>query len=162
MKTKSRILTLQQLRDVRACDAQVELFKQHFGDSVLVTVARAKKFSTVFTFDFAARHFLSTAARKVYNDSCAREWKVYEDACAPAWKVCDDACAAAWKVYKDARAAAWKAYGGARAAARKVYKDACAAAWKVYDDTCAPSRKVYDDARAVAFATAYINEGVTP
>ena len=42
MKTKSRILTLQQLRDVHACDEQVKLFKQHFGDSVLVTVARAK------------------------------------------------------------------------------------------------------------------------
>ncbi len=30
MKTKSRIITLQQLRDVRACDGQVAIFKQHF------------------------------------------------------------------------------------------------------------------------------------
>ena len=49
----------------------MELFKQHFGDSVLITVARAKQFSTVFDFDFAAQHFLSTAARKVYEDTIA-------------------------------------------------------------------------------------------
>ena len=131
MKTKSRILTLQQLRDVRACDEQVELFKQHFGDSVLVTVARAKKFSTVFDFDFAARHFLSTAARKVYEDTRAAAWKVYNDTCAPALKVCDDTRAREWEVYKDIYAAA-----------RKVYNDAC---------------KVYNAACAAAFATVYIN-----
>ena len=118
MKTKSRILTLQQLRDVRACDEQVELFKQHFGDSVLVTVARAKKFSTVFDFDFAARHFLSTAARKVYEDTDVATLKVYGDACAAAWKVCDDTYAAARKVCDDTRAAALK-----------VRDDTCAAAF---------------------------------
>ena len=135
MKTKSRILTLQQLRDVRACDEQVELFKQHFGDSVRVTVARAKKFSTVFNFDFAARHFLSTAARKVYEDTRAAAWKVYKDTCAPALKVCDDTRAREWK----------------------VYKDTYAAARKVCDDACAAARKVCDDTRAAAFATVYIN-----
>ncbi len=159
MKTKSRILTLQQLCDIGACDTQVELFKQHFGDSVLVTVARAKKFSTVFDFNFAARHFLSAAALKVYDDARAREWKVYEDAYAVARKVFDDACAREWKVYNDARAREWKVYEDAYAVARKVFDDACARARKVCDDARAAAWKVYDDARAVAFATAYINEG---
>ncbi len=158
MKTKSRILTLQQLCDVHACDGQVELFKQHFGDSVLVTVARAKEFSTVFDFDFAARHFLSKAARKVYKDAYAPARKVHDDTRAAAWKVYEDAYAAAWDVYEDARTAALKVCDDTYAPARKVYEDAYAAAWKVYEDACAPAWKVYEDACAVAFATAYLSE----
>ena len=107
MKTNSRILVLQQLYDVQACGGQVELFKQQFGDSVLVTIQRAKEFSTVFDFDFAARHFLSKAAWKVYEDACAPAWKVYDDTCAAARKACEDARIAAWKVRDDARAVAF-------------------------------------------------------
>lgn len=62
----SAIFTKQRLIDVDACQPQVDLFAETFGDSVKVTVARARKVAYLFDWDFAAR-FLDNEGRAEYK-----------------------------------------------------------------------------------------------
>ena len=78
------IITLKQLTDARACSEQVERFEATFGDSVNVTVARARKVSGLFDWDFA-RRFLDGEGKAAYEAAMAPAYAAYKAAMATAW-----------------------------------------------------------------------------
>ena len=111
------IFTLQMLIDAKACAPQVDLFRRTFGDSVNVTVARAKKVAALFDWRYA-RRFLDAEGLADYDRACDAAWADYERtraaaradynrACAAAWADCDRTRAAAGDDYNRIRAAAW-------------------------------------------------------
>ena len=125
------IITLKQLTDARACSEQVALFEATFGDSVNVTVARARKVSGLFDWDFA-RRFLDGEGKAAYEAAVAPAYAAYKAAMAAA-----SAMAPAYAAYKAARATAWAAYKAAMAPAYAAYEAAMAAAWaSAYIATC--------------------------
>ena len=89
------IITLKQLTDARACSEQVKRFEATFGDSVNVTVARARKVSGLFDWDFA-RRFLDGEGKAAYDAATATAYAAY-----------DAVTATAYVAYKAARATAW-------------------------------------------------------
>ena len=78
------IFTLKQLTDARACAEQVALFKATFGDSVNVTVAKARKVANKFDWDFAVR-FLDNDGNHEYKRVRAPALAEYERVNAAAW-----------------------------------------------------------------------------
>ena len=127
------IITLKQLTDARACSEQVERFEATFGDSVNVTVAKARKVAGKFDWYFAVR-FLDDEGSAAYKAAMAPADAAYEAARAPA----------------DA------AYEAARAPADAAYKAAMAPAAAAYKAAMAPAAAAYDAAMAAAWASAYI------
>ena len=81
-----KIVTLQQLKDYKACDRQVELFEKYFGNSVVLTKRIIKKYCSKFDIDWLANEVLSDPLWKQYEDAVAPLRKQYEDAVAPLWK----------------------------------------------------------------------------
>ena len=100
------IITLKQLTDVGACSEQVALFKATFGDSVNVTVARARKVSGLFDWDFA-RRFLDGEGKAAYDAATAPADAAYKASTATAYAAYKAATAPAAAAYKAARATAW-------------------------------------------------------
>ena len=86
---------LQMLIDEKACEQQVSLFRETFGESVNVTVARAKKVAGLFDWTFA-RRFLDEQGKADYDIFRAAAWADYDRICAAAWAERDRASAAAW------------------------------------------------------------------
>ena len=133
------IITLKQLTDARACSEQVERFEATFGDSVNVTVAKARKVAGKFDWDFAVR-FLDDEGKAAYEVSRAPAYAAYEAAMAPAYAAAaayEAAMAPAYAAYDAAMAAAAAAYDAAMAAAAAAYDAAMAAAWaSAYIATC--------------------------
>ena len=60
------IITKQMLIDADACSDQVDLFEKTFGDSVVVTVSRAKKVAHLFDLGWAAQ-LLDAQGRDEYQ-----------------------------------------------------------------------------------------------
>ena len=143
----TRTLSRARLVEAGACDGQVELFAEIFGDGVEVTVELCRVHAQSFDWAWAAEHLLGPSARKVYDEAAVAALEVYHEA-----------TAAAWKVYDEAVMAAWKAYYEAKAVAREACDEARAAAWKAYEEAVAPARKAYHEARAAAWARAYLED----
>ena len=64
-------ITLAQLKKLRACGAQVALFRKYFGEEVEVTEALCVKHAQEFSWDWAAVNLLSAPALKAYNEAAA-------------------------------------------------------------------------------------------
>jgi cell division septum initiation protein DivIVA len=60
-------ITSHLLIDHRACTDQVALFRKTFGESVVVTVARARTVAGPFNWEWAARNLLDGTARAEYE-----------------------------------------------------------------------------------------------
>jgi hypothetical protein len=98
-----KTITLQQLTNVGACPPQVELFREHFGEAVRVTIPKARKYATDYHWHQAARCLLAGPARKVFNEATVTASKAYHEAVA---LTC--ACTVTeWKKYKEAVAVAF-------------------------------------------------------
>ena len=110
---KHRTLLLSTLVNLKACEGQVNLFKQTFGDSVDITPELCKQHEHNFNFHWAAEHLLSASAWRIYEETRASALKIYEETCAPARKIFDETGDSAWKIYKES--IAWK-----------IYKETCA------------------------------------
>ena len=89
------IITLKQLTDARACSEQVKRFEATFGDSVNVTVAKARKVAGKFDWNFAVL-FLDDEGSAAYKAAMAAADAAYKAARAPAAAAYDAAMAAAW------------------------------------------------------------------
>ena len=90
------LFTLQMLIDEKACEEQTVLFRETFGQSVNVTVARAKKVAGLFDWNFA-RRFLDGQAKADFDRIRAAARDVgWAAAWAAARDDYDRACAAAW------------------------------------------------------------------
>ena len=135
--SKVRVLTLQQLLDANACTEQVQLFREHFGESVIVTVAKAKKFASMFDFFFAARTFLSKQG-----------WAEYEKQRAPLlaeYLKQSDTLSAEYQKQRDTL---WAEYEKQRGTLLAEYEKQHAPLWAEYVKQ-----------RAVMFTTIYLSEG---
>ena len=72
------------LEEAEACPPQIDLFRALFGESVVVTVARARKVSDQFDWGYATR-FLDALARSEYRRALATAWAEYGRVRASAW-----------------------------------------------------------------------------
>ena len=129
----SAIFTAAMLEEAKACQPQIDLFRALFGESVVVTVARARKVSGQFDWDYASR-FLDAVGQDEY----------------------DRVRALAWAEYRRVRDLAWAEYERVLAPALAEYRRALAPAWAEYKRVQAPASAEYRRARAPAWASAYI------
>jgi hypothetical protein len=146
-------ITLKQLKDLDACEEQLELFEDTFGEEVSFkteaqAVNIAVKMALKFDFEWASGNLLKGDYRKAYDEAEAPLLKAYEEAEAPLLKAYKEARAPLWKAYDEAEAPLWKAYKEARAPLRKAYDEARAPLWKAYKEAEAPLLKAYDEANA--------------
>src|SRR3990167_3989263 len=62
-----KLLTLQQLQDHRACRDQIQLFRELFGESAIVTVKACVAVADKFNWEWAAGHLLKASAYAEYD-----------------------------------------------------------------------------------------------
>lgn len=143
---KTLTITTRKLRDKGACNEQVALFREKFGEKVefaskRAAVAAAKKLGSAFKWDWAAENLLSAKG--------SAEYRKARDA---AWAECQKVRGAAWAEYKKARDAAAAKYEKVKEAAWAEYKKVREAAWAEYEKVAGPAwaeyRKVTEAARA--------------
>ena len=65
-------IIVKKLKALRACEDQVQLFEKTFGPSVVVTEALCVRHADKFSWDWAARRFLSPKALEAYELAVAR------------------------------------------------------------------------------------------
>ena len=123
-------LTAQMLRKKGACDEQVELFVELFGESANVTQKLAMTHATKFDWDWAAKKLLSRAKYTEYYKVCGAAWAEYRKVRGPALaeyrKVCG---AAALAEFDKVRDAAWAEYDKVCGPALAEYRRVCGPAW---------------------------------
>ena len=115
IKMKSKTIKLETLIKLNACQNQVDLFKETFGDSVELTEALAKEFCSKFNIDWAAHNLLNEEQLNAYEEAKAHLLKTYEDANAPLLKTYQEANAPLLKTYEEASAPLLKTYQEAKA-----------------------------------------------
>jgi hypothetical protein len=109
-------ITLKQLKNLDACEDQLKLFEEVFGESVsFKTKAQAIKVAVKVAqkFDFegwASANLLKGGYRKAYWEAEAPLLKAYEEAVAPLWEAYQEAKAPLLKAYNEAVAPLWEAY----------------------------------------------------
>jgi hypothetical protein len=140
-------ITLAQLLAAKACEPQVKLFEEVFGDSVSFDnenffVPYAQKFD----FAWGAAHLLSAPAQKTYSEQPALARKTYKEQ-----------TALAWKTYSEQIAPAQKTHSEQTALARKTYDEQYDLAQKTHSEQTALARKTYKEQTAIIFARAYLS-----
>ena len=110
-------ITLRQLKDLDACQEQVELFAAAFGTKVQVTVELAAQYADKFDFGWLAGRTLKASALAEYDKATASAWAEYDKVEASAWAKYGKATATAQAKYGKVRAPAQAEYGKARASA---------------------------------------------
>jgi len=109
----SATFTAAMLEEAKACQPQIDLFRATFGESVAVTVARARKVSGQFDWDYASRFLdaVGLAEYKCVRAECDRVLSTASAECeraqAPAWAYYDRALATALAECERVLAPAW-------------------------------------------------------
>jgi hypothetical protein len=87
-------ITLQMLQEKGACESQVRLFQQTFGDSVELTEELAKEYGHLFNSEWAAEIFLSDKNAKVYSAAVRAAWtalttaeNIFSNTATPAYEI---------------------------------------------------------------------------
>ena len=142
-----RTLTVQQLRDARACADQVELFVKLTGGTLELTRQWCLDHAQEFDWFWGAGHLLSPAALAEYERVRAAAWAEYDRVMAPALAEYQRVMAPAWDEYQRVMAPAWAEYQRMTASAWDEYQRVRTAAWAEYQRV-----------RATAFADAYIGD----
>jgi len=132
------ILTKQMLIDAEACEDQVAAFERLFGDSVNVTVAKARKVAKVFEWDFA-RRFLDAEGLAEYDRAMDAAWAEYERVTALDRAEYERVTALDRAEYNRVRDAAWAEYERVTALDRAEYERVTAPAWAEYKRVTAPA-----------------------
>ena len=145
-------ITLNQLKGLDACEDQLKLFEEVFGDTVsFKTKAQAVKVAVKvahkFDFDWASDNLLKGVYRKAYWEAEASLEEDYYEAVDPFWKA-----------YREARDPLWNAYEVAKAPLREDYWEAISPLSKAYDEAKAPLYKDYEVAIAKEFAKCYFDQ----
>ena len=122
------IVTKQMLIDADACQNQVDLFEKTFGDSVVVTLSRAKKVANLFQWDWAVQ-LLDGQGYAEYRRAMTAAWAEYERAAAPALAEYNRVREAARPEYTRSKEAEWAEYKRVQAVAWAEYKRVEATAW---------------------------------
>ncbi len=119
---KNLVITAKQLEAMKACEKQIRIFREKFGESVSFTSeAEAKEtaaiFAAVFDFDWAAKNMLREEAWAEYERATGAALAEYERATGPALAEYERATGPAWAEYKRATGAARAEYERATGAA---------------------------------------------
>lgn len=130
-------VTLKQLGHAKACDDQVEFFKQMFGEETEVTPEKCLEVYDKFDWDWAARYLLTPSNREDYRKAHASARKEYEKARNAAWKECEKVRDAARDKYKNACYSALEECKKISATALKEYEKARDSALEEYEKTLA-------------------------
>ena len=151
-------ITLDQLKSLNACEEQLKLFEEVFGDTVsFKTEAQATKVAVKmahkFDFGWASDNLLKGGYRKAHEEAEASLYKAYEEAREPLLKAYEEAVATLWKAYKEAEAPLYKAYKEAEAPLYEAYEEAVAPLLKAYEEAIAPLSKAYEEAIAPLWKT---------
>ena len=97
---KSKTIKLETLIKLDACENQVDLFRETFGESVELTEAVAKEFASKFDIHWAANNLLNEEQSKTYEEANAPLSKAYQEAVAPLWKAYEEGIAVEFaKIY---------------------------------------------------------------
>src|SRR4030042_882794 len=126
---KSRIITLQQLKDAKACKDHILFFENTFGNSAKITEESILKVYDKFDWNFAAEHFLSEKAFAEYQKKIAPALAEYEKIVAPAFAEYKKIVAPAFAEYKKKIAPALAEYKKIEAPALAEYKKKTAPAY---------------------------------
>ena len=131
-----KTITVKQLKAKDACEDQVQLFQETFGDTLELkskdqALKLAKVMAQEFDFDWASEELLN-------------DFEAYKEAKAPLWKA-----------YKEAEAPLWNAYKEAKAPLVKAYEEAGVPLWKAYKEAEAPLWAACKEAMAQLFAQMY-------
>lgn len=156
------MLTKQMLLDEKACADQVELFESKFGESVVVTVSKAKKVAGLFDWRHATR-LLDDAAWAEYKRALASAlpedfftimtaWYEYVRDTAPARADFKRDTAAARAEYERVESTDLVNCHFARTPARDEYNRAIAPAWANLDRDTAPAHAKYKHTMQSALA----------
>jgi hypothetical protein len=130
------VITLKMLTDAGACSDQVDLFRSMYGDSVNVTVARAKKVAGIFDWNFA-RRFLDKQGEAEYQRITGPAWAEYERIKGVASAEYERIRGAAWAEYNIITGAALAEYNIIRGPAWAEYNIIRGTAWaEAYIATC--------------------------
>ena len=146
-------ITLNQLKGLNACEEQLKLFEETFGEEVSFktkaqAVKVAVKMAHKFDFYWASDNLLKGDCLEVYLEALAPFLKAYNEAEAPLLKAYNEAKAPFLKAYNEAEAPLLKAYNEAKATLLKVYLEALAPFLKAYEEAEAPLLKAYNEAKA--------------
>ena len=129
----AKVITLTMLVEKKACQEQINLFEQRFGESVEITEDFRLKYSNEFDIYWLVDNTLNEKQRELYYTIRSQAWKEYEAIQGAAWEKYE-----AWGVtlseayyprgvpaldkYEAVEAAAWKKYGATKESAHKAYK----------------------------------------
>lgn len=91
-------ITLKQLKQADACEDQLKLFKETFGEEVgfktkAQAIKTASKMAHKFNLNWASLNLLSEDYRKAYEEAVVPLWETYLEAEAPLMKVYREALA---------------------------------------------------------------------
>ena len=100
-------ITLKQLNELGACENQLKLFEETFGEEAIFktkaqAVETAIKMARKFDFEWAAIKLLSRGYRKDYQETKAPLWEAYLEAKAPLRKAYKEAIAPLQQAYEEA------------------------------------------------------------
>ena len=121
------------LRARRACEPQLQLFQQTFGDSVELTEELAQKYGHLFNTHWAAVRFLSEENQRVYFTE--------EEA--------------AWEIYDAAKKTARKFYCATKIPPPELYYAVIKAAYEVLTAANDAAREAFQQSRALTFVRLY-------
>ena len=141
-------ITLTLLKSLDACQAQVDLFAQTYGESVTPTLALFEAAAQLFDFDWLGGKVFGEA----YREALAPHLKAYREAVAPHLKAYEEARAPHLKAYEEAEAPHLKAYREAVAPHGKAYLEAMAPPTQAYEEAMAPLTQALNLAQARVFA----------
>ena len=91
-------ITLTFLKSLGACQGQVDLFAQTYGESVTPTLAACEAVAQLFDFGWLGKEVFG----QTYEDAKAPHERAYQEAVAPLWKAYQEAKAPLWKAYEEA------------------------------------------------------------
>ena len=141
---KPKIITLRKLKAKRACQVQLDKFKELFGSKVEITLELCIKHAQDFNFNWAADDLLSASALAEYQRVRAPAWAEYQRVRAPAWAE-----------YQRVTASAYAEYDRVKAPAYAEYDRVTASALAEYNRVTAPALAEYQRVRASAFFHAW-------
>ena len=106
-------ITVKQLKDKKACECQVQLFQDTFGDTLELkskdhALKLAKVMAQGFDFDWASENLLNDF--KSYDEAIVPFYKAILEAMAPLWKACEEAGVPLYKAYLEDGAPLYEAY----------------------------------------------------
>ena len=140
----AKIITLRKLKAKRACQVQLDKFKELFGSKVEITLELCIKHAHDFDFNWAADNLLSASALAEYQRVTA-----------PAWTEYNRVTASAWTEYQRVKASALAEYNRVKAPALAEYDRVTASAYAEYDRVRASAWAEYQRVRASAFFHAW-------